>query len=140
MSIRGFLFGDPTMKMTTRHLDFLVRRSEMTAGNIANADTPGYKAKDIEFENVLEKIARGEPRMKEPILRTDSNHLPAIRPGAGQGTVVEADGANLRVDRNTVDMEDQLRRSAETALMFDLALTFIKRKGNLVASAIKDSG
>lgn len=51
------------------------RRSELLAANLANADTPGYKARDLDFKSVLKQNLQ----LTQPMERTQTNHFPIQR-------------------------------------------------------------
>ena len=135
MPISDFLFDDPYMKMTGRHLGYLVRRSELLAANIANADTPHYKAKDLEFRHVLAQEI-GSQTNTLPMTRTTGRHLGTGDPSLGDAKLV-VDGKQTSVDRNTVNMEQEMEKGSETAMMYDVSIAYIKKKGALLDEAIK---
>ncbi|MCR4398802.1 MAG: flagellar basal body protein, partial [Firmicutes bacterium] len=53
----GQVVGDRTMTLLERGLDIASARHNVLAGNIANANTPGYKRRDISFEGVMREVA-----------------------------------------------------------------------------------
>ena len=137
MTISNFLFDDPYMKLTTRHLGFLARRSELIAANIANADTPRYKARDLEFRHVLADEIGGQTNSLS-LVRTASHHLGTGDASLGDAKLV-TDDKQTSVDRNTVNMEQEMEKGSETAMMYDLAVTYIKKKGALLDEAMKSA-
>lgn len=82
-------------------------RQQLVASNIANADTPGYKARDIDFESEFENVVNG----LEPV-------------------VGEVQGLTLKNDGNNVDLDREARMVAENALRFSIA-------GNMLRTQIK---
>ena len=74
-------------------------RAELLAGNVANADTPGYVARDIDFEHSLQSALAG-----------DANETI----NSGQSIALE----NLRYDRNDIDASQQLAKSYENSLNY----------------------
>lgn len=111
------------------------RRNEQLASNIANADTPGYKARDIDFRAVLSRTeAAGATRLKV----THENHLPVSR----AGEVSEADllyrvPNQSSLDGNTVDPNLEKAAFAENALRYNASLTFLDRKFSGLMKALK---
>src|ERR1700747_3052865 len=86
-----------------RYMDLLAARQKLVASNIANADTPGYKTKDIDFQfEFLSQINNGAPNVIDP---------PVL--------VVKNDGNNVSVDR-------EARLLSETDLRFNLAAALMK--------------
>lgn len=140
--INNFLFSDPVTRMTKKHLGFLMRRAEMVSTNIANADTPGYKAKNVEFEGVLERMVNDSNQQASQrmagMTRTHPKHAVGINSGDGDYQIIEQEGSNLRSDKNTVSLEQEMAKGTKTAMMYDLAITFLKRKGALVSEAMKE--
>ncbi len=96
------------------YMDLLSTREKLVASNIANADTPGYKTRDIDFQ--FEYMS--------------------LPPGATP-TVVEPEGLVTRNDGNNVNMDSQARMLAETALRFSLASNLMKAQLQMVRTAIQ---
>ena len=120
----------------TNSLDFqtqaLVLRSErqrLIASNIANADTPGYIARDMDFAKTL-KAATGALPAASAIAASHAGHL-------GTGGVAGAGGAKVagellyatpsqtNLDRNTVDMDRERASFADNAIKYEATLRFI---------------
>lgn len=120
----SILFGS-TMALLERGMDVSLARQSLTAANVANLDTPGYTPRDVDFARSLE-IARadgvGTPR------RTHARHL---TPGASGGDdVVVADSPDIPegLDGNAVDLDTQMARMAETAVMYQANSRAISKK------------
>jgi flagellar basal-body rod protein FlgB len=96
-------------------MDLLSARQKLVASNIANIDTPGYKAKDIDFQFEFLSLSSGQaPNVVE-----------------SPGLVVKSDGNNVSLDR-------EARLLAENALRFNVASTLMKSQLKSVESAIKE--
>ena len=95
------------MELMTKSLDWAARRQKILAHNIANADTPGYKRKDLSFPTQL--------RAQLQMVRTDPRHLPN-RTASGFGSF--EDWGAVRVDNNNVDLEAEMVRTAENGLYY----------------------
>ena len=99
------------------YLDLLGQRQQLVAANIANADTPGYKTKDIDFQfEFISQINGGAPN------------------------VIEAPGLPIKNDGNNVSMERESRLLAENALRFNLASNLLRDQIKSVRSAISGAG
>ena len=96
-------------------MDLLSARQKLVASNIANVDTPGYKAKDIDFQFEFMSLAQD-----------------------AQPNVVEAQGLVVKNDGNNVSMDREARLLAENALRFNLASNLMKSQLKLVNNAIKE--
>jgi len=98
-----------------RYLDLLSARQKLVASNIANADTPGYKTKDVDFASEFRNLlAGGTPRVSEV-----------------GGLASKNDGNNVSVDR-------EARLLAENALRFNLASNLLRAEIRAVKSAIQE--
>jgi flagellar basal-body rod protein FlgB len=110
------LFGIHEQALTLR-----ASRAEILAGNLANADTPGFKARDVDFAALLQ----GMPGGPLGLSATHSGHL-----GGGAGAV---EGLALAyrvplqpsVDGNTVDTQVEQSAFAENAIAYQASLTFL---------------
>jgi flagellar basal-body rod protein FlgB len=119
-------------------LNLRAYRQELLASNIANADTPNYKARDIDFKSALNAALAGKNEGDLALARTRAGHLPGLADANPYGTAVryrsEYQGA---VDGNTVNMDIERAAFAENAMHFDAVLTFINSRFKTLASAIQ---
>lgn len=103
------------MEQVTRGLEVAARRHDVLTRNVANLDTPGYQARDVVFEDLLRPAvptAFGE----------DAKPLPAIGPDERRPRVVLALHGPRRADGNDVNLDRQMSRLSENALLHN-ALT-----------------
>jgi len=111
------------------------RRAELLASNIANTDTPGYKAKDIDFRSVL---ADASVKMQHAgkLETTNSRH---INPHAinGDANVLYRMPNQPSMDGNTVDSQLEKSAFAENALRYQASLNFLDAKFKGLKAAIK---
>lgn len=101
-------------------------RQEALASNIANADTPNYKARDIDFKSALANALSGRGEGPVALNRTSAGHLGGAT-GAPYGSELkyrtEYQGA---VDGNTVNMDVERAALAENSIHYEALLTFIR--------------
>jgi flagellar basal-body rod protein FlgB len=114
------------------HLSLYGERSGLIAANIANADTPGYKARDIDFRSLLSKAGGESMAMRT----THAGHL------GGASTVSSPEllyrmPAQPSVDGNTVDTQVEQAEFAENAVRYQSTLTFLNGKFKGLKLAIK---
>jgi flagellar basal-body rod protein FlgB len=103
------------------------KRQKVISSNIANADTPGYKAKDVKFNNFLGK------EMK--VLKTDPKHLGSEnRSGSGNYTIEETPSWG---DQNNVEINIEVAKMTENALLHESAIKILSSKIKMFKSAIK---
>ena len=98
-----------------QYMNLLSTRQKLVASNIANADTPGYKTKDIDFQSEL-----------------------ASQLGSSNPTVVEVSGLKTKNDGNNVSIDREGRMLAENALRFSAASNLARLQLRMVRSAIDE--
>jgi flagellar basal-body rod protein FlgB len=106
---------DSVTNQIEHYMDLLAARQKLVASNIANADTPGYKTKDIDFQFEFISLAQNaQPNVIEP-----------------PGLVVKSDGNNVSMDR-------EARLLSENALRFNLATSLMKSELKTINNAIQE--
>ncbi len=103
----------------SRYLDLSAAQMKLTAGNIANVDTPGYKTQGFDFENEYSAALQG-----------------AIDSGYGGPTVGDVDGLVARPDGNTVSMDRESMELAKAQLKFRMGSSLLKHEFGTLMSAI----
>ena len=96
-------------------MDLLSTRQKLVASNIANADTPGYKTQDVDFQFEYMSLVQGQ-----------------------QPQIVPADGLVEKPDGNNVSMDREARLLAENAIRFNLASTLVRNQLKVIRSAIDE--
>jgi len=127
----------------TDQLDFqgqaLALRSErqrLIASNIANADTPGYVARDMDFAQAL-KEATGAVQPMRAMAVSQPGHI-AGSPGArAEANLVYATPSQTNLDRNTVDMDRERASFADNAVKYEATLRFINGNVRTMLDAIR---
>ncbi|MDP2795678.1 MAG: flagellar basal body rod protein FlgB [Sulfurisoma sp.] len=113
-------------------------RQEMLASNIANADTPHYKARDIDFKSALNAALSGKNEGSVALARTQAGHLPGSDDASPNGAALRYRGEYQgAVDGNTVNMDIERAAFAENALQTEAMLTFISSRFRSLSSAIQ---
>ena len=103
-------------------------RHKVLTANIANIDTPNYKAFEVVMEDELKK--NGRPSHPIQLVRTRSEHLAGRHQSATNVKVKAADppALNFRADGNTVDLDKTMGKLAENTILYRAAAQIIKRK------------
>ena len=111
-------------------LDMLSTRHAATASNIANAETPGYKAVQVSFEDKLSAAIGKGFAMTE----TNSRHMPLQNKGVyGVAPDISTVTEGARIDGNTVDIDRELTNMSSTQLGYDtLTLATNNKIGSLI--------
>ncbi len=130
---------DNTIRLLGNVLDLRAERNRLLQSNIANEETPGYRAVDIDFAKELEKTQN----MTAPgnVARTNPAHMPIISEmGAPHPHVFERPEDAGGYDNNSVGVESEMVKLSENTLDYDMATRMITNKFNLLMTAIKEGG
>ena len=122
-------------------LDVRARRGELIAKNLANADTPGYQARDIDFRQAMARAAGDKTSgttMPTTLVTTQAGHI------GGAASANAATSADLKfrtplapaLDGNTVDAQIEQASFAENAVRYQATLTFLNAKFRGLMTAI----
>lgn len=107
-------------------------RNDVLSNNIANADTPGYKRKDVQFETYLSNAVAGTDSLDERIANLDLNELNAT-------TYTEQAGLSYRMDENDVDITTENVELAKNQLKYYTLMNSINQEFSRLKSALKTS-
>jgi len=108
-------------------LDVRTRRSEVLASNIANADTPHYKARDFDFAQALRDAGTG--RSELGLTRTSSRHLSQPHaPAAASMDLKYRVPVQASIDGNTVETDTELAQFSDNALRMQADITFLSNR------------
>lgn len=106
-------------------------RQVVSASNLANVDTPGYKARELDFQGTL------DASLGVPLTATDKNHLQG--PETGGPASREVVGLAERRDGNTVQIDRELLEMSKAGSDFARAQTALAAKFRLVRYALTES-
>ena len=114
-----------------RALQLRSRRNEMLASNIANAATPNFKARDLDFDTELKRINKiGN------IQTTNNSHFASIQKRIGKDSVFRLP-IHPSLDGNTVEMAVEQMQFSENVMRYQTTLSFLNNKISGLRSAIK---
>jgi len=121
------LFGG-TIPALQKALNLGSLRHKVLTSNIANIDTPNYKAFEVVMEEELKKNERTAPAVE--LVRTRPEHLSKRNHSTNQVKIKAADppGLNLRADGNTVDLDKTMGKLAENTILYRVAAQIISKK------------
>ncbi|HVX66559.1 MAG TPA: flagellar basal body protein [Bryobacteraceae bacterium] len=106
---------DPIAGRLERYMDLVSARQKLVASNIANADTPGYHTRDIDFQREFNSLIESQ--------------TPASQ---------EVSGLEIKHDGNNVNLDREARLLSENALRFNMASSLLKTEIRMVRSAIQE--
>ncbi len=109
-------------------LDGLMRRQTIIGQNLANVDTPGYKAQDVDFESTLQRALR-QNQSDLAVKRTDNKHMNLnTTTGVGLTQVQQRVGGSEREDGNNVSIDLELSQMAETGIRYQTLTSLVSSK------------
>ena len=108
-------------------------RSEVLAANLANADTPGYKARDIDFHQVLKKEVGGVQALKT----THAGHMSGTTNDLPLNHLLYRTPSQPSLDGNTVDTHIENTKFSANALEYQASLSFLNGKIEGLLRAIR---
>ncbi|SRR5579884_318330 len=135
----NFIDTDRTVQALQFALDGLSKRAQVASNDIANVDTPNFKASEVTFEGSLRKALRGDGDNPMPLLRTDGAHLDP-RSNVGAATIKETPLLNevLKNDNNNVDVDREMTTLAESHILYDAMTQMATTKLSMLRASISD--
>ena len=138
--------GDiPLLSMLKGRLGYLSDRQRLIAENVANADTPGYKARDLKefsFQAHVQAAAGGSPVAATPagvMAVTQPGHMqPKGAPLGAKPT--KAPDSEVTLDGNGVVLEDEMVKLTQARMDYDAAIGFYQKSIGLLKMAIRKPG
>ncbi|MGE0826620.1 MAG: flagellar basal body rod protein FlgB [Candidatus Binatia bacterium] len=123
----GFVLFSPTHYLLTTSMRVRSARHDLLTANIANADTPGYRPRDLDFAETLQSL--GAPREGAP--RTEGQVRLAVTHPLHQhredGSVSEHAEGEEGLDENSVDLDSEITKLVENSLQHEASLTLLSR-------------
>ena len=117
-------------------LELRSQRASVLANNIANADTPGYKARDLDFQAML-KARMGEGGEVLPMASTEGQHVSAIPQAETINGLKFRNPSQPSIDGNTVDADREKTEFVQNNLEFQVAFEFLNGKVKGLLTAIR---
>ena len=132
----------PVIGMLVRRMEFLGARQRVIAQNVANADTPGYKARDLAPDSFARHVA-AQPGSSAS---SAAAGLTVTAPGHLTGTVAPSSSGNARATRaddfettpsgNAVVLEEEMARLAETKMDYDTITGIYRKQVSMLKTAL----
>jgi flagellar basal-body rod protein FlgB len=127
-------------KMAMTRMDWAAQRQKVLSQNVANADTPNYRPKDVKEIN-FKDVLRGTSVAPVPVVRTNVNHL--------KGTIPEQDTFRANGERKTFEespdgnqvvIEEQMQKVGNTRSEYNTAVTLMQAHMKMLTIAVKGNG
>lgn len=124
---------DPTVAALHTTLTRASRRAALVASNLANVDTPGYQALELQFQETLGAVGNvGDIETTRP------GHMGSIAPSDDPGTVVTQPATRVRNDGNTVDVDREMTVLAQMQGRYSAAAEMVRKRFALLLYSATD--
>jgi flagellar basal-body rod protein FlgB len=124
----------PLFSMISQRVGWLSERQKVLAENVANVDTPGYQSRDLKPLN-FEALARAAGGRLAPAA-TDRRHFDTPSPGSTRNALLKDPKAEATLSGNTVSLEEELMKVAETAMDYQLITNLYRKQIGLIKAVI----
>jgi len=132
-----------SFKYLEQSLKYRAVRQDLIAGNISNADTPYYKSRDIDFEEMLAKEANKEFNKNDnklSLARTTSNMMAGVdEESSDKPTIFFRDGHLARNDGNTVDLDVESTELSKNSMFYNADIEALKKQASIFKAVISSS-
>lgn len=133
--IDGF---DPVIGALNTSLNLRLMNQNVISSNVANADTPGYKAKAVEFEHALREALNVTGQLQTA--GTDPRHLVRSATDPVHPEIYDDPNGVESLDGNTVDRANEMAKMAENELLYNASTEMLRRKLGMLKYAITEGG
>jgi flagellar basal-body rod protein FlgB len=129
---------DSSLRFHQEALNLRARRQEVLAANIANADTPNFKARDIDFNSALSQaVQRGTRSESISMASTSQRHLPGSAAGGVDAALLYRTPTQSSLDGNTVEMDVERVNFADNAMRYEMNLAVLGSRIKGLLSALQ---
>ncbi|WP_250658527.1 flagellar basal body rod protein FlgB [Alkalimarinus coralli] len=127
---------DNALGIHEQALNVRVKRAEVLANNLANADTPGFKARDLDFKAVLNsKLNQPGEAAPMSVAKTNSKHLSTA--SASSESLLYRNPTQPSIDGNTVDTQQEMAAYMKNAMDYQASFQFLNGKFKSITNAIR---
>ncbi|MHB1247058.1 MAG: flagellar basal body rod protein FlgB [Sulfuriferula sp.] len=129
---------DEYLRFQETALNLRAQRQQLLASNIANADTPNFKARDIDFRTAMQNALAPAASQAPSLDKTSAVHLSAPGTLNSSGTpLLYRSVQQGSVDGNTVDMDTERNQFADNGIRYEASLTMISGQIKSLLAAIQ---
>lgn len=132
-----------TVEVLSRSVDLRTRQQNLISSNLANAETPGYVPKSLEFEQQLQAAVKKTPNRSGGVAATHPAHIP-LKGGAVArlqqvtGKVVDTPAKTPGRDGNAVELENEMSRMMQNQVLFNASAQLLSKKFEGLRSALRE--
>lgn len=130
------LLDDFQLRLLSKVTEGLSRRFEVVSQNLANANTPGYKRRELLFEEELRSLL--QPPRRLPLNTTDPRHIANLPRSLSEVIpLVRTDASDsYRNDLNNVDPEVEMAKLLEARLQYQAAMRFAAKRSSMIRAVM----
>ena len=128
----------PLLNQIKGRMSWLGDRQRVIAQNVANSDTPGYVARDLKVPASFEKVLN-QSNSSTRMMATNAMHYSPNPPKGGVNAVRTPD-SETTLDGNSVVVEEQMLKMAESRMAYDTAISFYTKSMQMIRLAAKRPG
>ena len=129
---------DPTIRALNQNLNLRLENQNVISSNIANADTPGYKAKTANFEQAMRDAMDMEDTIK--LDAPESTHIGSKGPEDVQADVYDDPNGIEALDGNTVDRAGEMVKMKENQILYNASIESLRKKLAMLEYGITEGG
>ena len=119
------LFSDNSITAAKMALDGLSRRQQLISRNIANIDTPGYRAQEVSFESAIQRVLKTNGQVQLAVTKPGHMALNGANPFY---QTKDRPGGTARADENNVDIDVELSQMTETGIQYQAVSQEVSKK------------
>jgi flagellar basal-body rod protein FlgB len=128
---------DQALRIQESALKLSTQRQEVVGSNLANADTPNYKAQEFDFQAAMRRVQAGASS-SQALTQTSAGHMAmAPRPVSQDDDVVTLSTQQPAADGNSVDIDSETAKFAESTVQVQSAFTFLNSSIKTILSALQ---
>lgn len=128
----------PLLNQIKGRLAWLDDRQRVVAQNVANSDTPGYAARDLKTPTDFAAALRAGGGLQ--MTRTSAMHIAPANPNVARFSSQNAPDSETTLDGNSVVVEEQMLKMAESRMAYDAAISLYQKSMNMLRMAAKKPG
>ena len=126
---------DDTFNVLNKAMDLRFKRHEVLASNVANSETPNYRARELDFAGELERASNATTG---PLLKTNPKHLDV---GGSNGShIIFDDTGAVGADGNNVDLDISTAKLSSNSSAYDSASNYLSIKFRMLRNAARGRG
>jgi flagellar basal-body rod protein FlgB len=126
----------PLFSMISQRIGWLSERQKVLAENVANADTPNYKARDLKPQDFAAMAGAAGAGGRLVPAATDSRHFDTRAGGRSNTAQTKDSKAESTLSGNTVSLESEMMKVAETAMDYQLITNLYRKQIGLIKAVI----